>query len=68
MKNIRDVLIVIGLLICIIILIACVISTAIFYFNNPDMTDLRRLIENPKPAIIAIIAFIMAKILLNKLK
>lgn len=29
----------------------CLISSTIFYFQNPDMTELRRLIEFPWPTI-----------------
>lgn len=29
----------------------CLISATIFYFQNPDMTELRRLIEFPWPTI-----------------
>ena len=32
-------------------MIICVIASGIFYFQNPDMTDLRRFIEYPQPAI-----------------
>lgn len=32
-------------------MIACVVSAMVFYFQNPDMTELRRLIEFPWPTI-----------------
>lgn len=28
-------------------MLACVVSATVFYFQNPDMTELRRLIEFP---------------------
>lgn len=32
-------------------MLACAVSATIFYFQNPDMTELRRLIEFPWPTI-----------------
>lgn len=34
-------------LISLIGMLACVISATVFYFQNPDMTELRRFIEFP---------------------
>lgn len=31
--------------------VACAVCATVFYFQNPDMTELRRLIEFPQPAI-----------------
>lgn len=39
-------------------MIACVIAATVFYFNNPDMTGLRRLIECPEPTIGCIVCWI----------
>ena len=39
-------------------LIACGIAAMVFYFQNPDMTDLRRLIEYPGPSIWAVVCLI----------
>ena len=43
-------------------MIICVITSTVFYFQNPDMTALRRFIEYPAPTIWAIICFVCAKI------
>ena len=32
-------------------MLACTVSATVFYFKNPDMTELRRLIEFPWPTI-----------------
>lgn len=32
-------------------MIACAVCATVFYFQNPDMTGLRRLIEFPQPTI-----------------
>lgn len=32
-------------------MLACSVSAAVFYIQNPDMTELRRLIEFPWPTI-----------------
>ena len=32
-------------------MIACAVSAMVFYFQNPDMTELRRFIEFPWPTI-----------------
>ena len=32
-------------------MVACAVCAMVFYFQNPDMTELRRLIEFPQPAI-----------------
>ena len=32
-------------------MVACAVCATVFYFQNPDMTELRRLIEFPQPAI-----------------
>lgn len=42
--------------------IICAIAAIIFYFQNPDMTGLRRFIEYPAPSIWAIICFVCEKI------
>ncbi len=36
-----------------------IIWSAIFYFQNPDMTELRQFIENPIPSIIAIVGILI---------
>ena len=41
-----------------IALIIAAIWSTIFRFQNPDMTDLRLVIENPTPTIIAIVSLI----------
>lgn len=46
------------IVLAIIAIIGCGIAAAIFYFQNPDMTELRRFIEYPAPSIIALIAVI----------
>lgn len=54
-KEFIGVILTIGSLIGIVV---CAIVSTIFYFQNPDMTDLRRLFEYPEPAIGAVICFI----------
>ena len=54
-KEIIGVVLVIGGLIG---LIACAVAAVIFYFQNPDMTDLRRLIEYPEPSIWAVVCLV----------
>lgn len=39
-----------------------IVWNAIFYFQNPDMTELRRFIENPIPSIIAIAGVLVVEI------
>lgn len=39
------------IVIALIGMLVCVISSTIFYFRNPDMTELRRFIEFPWPTI-----------------
>lgn len=39
------------MVIALIGMLVCVISSTIFYFRNPDMTELRRFIEFPWPTI-----------------
>lgn len=38
-------------------IIACGIASVVFMVKNPDMTDMRRLIEYPDPAIWIIICY-----------
>lgn len=40
-------------------IIGCAIAAVIFYFQNPDMTALRRFIEYPAPSIIALVAMVV---------
>lgn len=40
-------------------IIGCAIASVIFYFQNPDMTALRRIIEYPAPSIIALVAMVV---------
>ena len=40
-------------------MLACAVSATIFRIQNPDMTELRRLIEFPWPTIGATICFVM---------
>lgn len=46
-KTIRFILTTVSL----IDMLACVVGATVFYFQNPDMTELRRLIEFPWPTI-----------------
>ena len=46
----------------IIAVIVCTISAIIFAFQNPDMTELRRLLEYPEPSIIGLISLVIAQI------
>lgn len=39
-------------------LIACAIAVIVFYFQNPDMTGLRRFLEYPEPSIWAVVCII----------
>lgn len=39
-----------------------IVWSAIFYFQNPDMTQLRQFIENPTPSIIAIAGVLIVEI------
>lgn len=32
-------------------MVACAVCATVFYFQNPDMTELRRFIEFPQPTI-----------------
>lgn len=43
-------------------LIASVIATFVFYFQNPDMTELRRFMEYPTPTICGIVCFIAVEV------
>lgn len=43
----------------IVMILGSAIADTIFECNNPDMTDMRRLIENPSPAITSVIGYIV---------
>lgn len=58
-KEVIGALLIIG---CFIGLIACGIAAFGFYFQNPDMTALRRFMEYPDPSIWAVICYIGARI------
>lgn len=46
-------------LIGVVMIVGSGIADAIFEWNNPDMTDMRRLIENPSPTITSVIGCIV---------
>lgn len=46
-------------LVSLIGMLACVISATVFYFQNPDMTELRRFIEFPWPTIGAVVCLVV---------
>lgn len=43
------------MIISLIGMLACAVSATVFYVQNPDMTELRRLIEFPWPTIGAVV-------------
>lgn len=43
----------------IVMILGSAIADTIFEWNNPDMADMRRLIENPSPAITSVIGYIV---------
>lgn len=43
------------MIISIIGMVACAVCATVFYFQNPDMTELRRFIEFPWPTIGAVV-------------
>ena len=47
------------IIVAIIAIIGSAVAAVIFYFQNPDMTELRRFIEYPAPSIIALIAIVV---------
>lgn len=47
------------IVLAIIAIIGSAVASVIFYFQNPDMTELRRFIEYPAPSIIALIAIVV---------
>lgn len=55
MRKITGSILVVGGLIGIL---CCAVVATIFYFKNPDMTELRRFLEYPAPTILAIIFLI----------
>lgn len=57
-NNIKTTIGMILILIAFIAMIVAAIWSMIFNFQNPDMTDLRLVIENPGPTIIAIVSLI----------
>ena len=59
MKNIKYGIALILICIALIMMIGAAISSIIFQFQNPDMTEIRCLIENPGPSIVAVIALII---------
>ena len=59
MKNIKYGIAVILICVALIMMIGAAIASIIFQFQNPDMTDIRCLIENPGPSIVAVIALII---------
>lgn len=56
--NIKNIIGLILILASIIGLLACVVFATVFYFQNPDMTELRRFIEYPEPTIGAVVCMI----------
>lgn len=40
-------------------MLACSVSATVFYIRNPDMTELRRLIEFPWPTIGAVVCLVV---------
>ena len=46
-------------LVSLIGMLACVISAMVFYFQNPDMTELRQFIEFPWPTIGAVVCLVV---------
>ena len=56
--NTKTILGLIFILIAFITLIIAAIWSIVFQFQNPDMTELRLLIENPYPTVVAIISLI----------
>jgi uncharacterized membrane protein len=57
-NNIKTTIGMILILIAFIAMIVAAIWSIVFNFQNPDMTDLRLVIENPGPTIIAIVSLI----------
>ena len=43
-------------------LVVCGIAAGIFYWQNPDMTTLRRLLEYPEPTIWAVVCYIAGRV------
>jgi hypothetical protein len=60
--KIKDVIAVVLVLGGIIGVIVCAITALVFYFQNPDMTALRRSMEFPWPTIGALISFIATEV------
>lgn len=58
-KDIIGVLLTLGGLIG---LVVCAVCACAFYFQNPDMTGLRRLIEYPAPTIGAVVCWVITMI------
>ena len=53
----------------VIVLISATMDTTLFHFKNPDMTELRLLMEHPAPAIaslIALVSILVGKGLISK--
>ena len=66
--KIKDLIGIILILGSVIGLIICVIASAVFYIQNPDMTALRRFIEYPAPSIWAVVCFIVGRVGLKLIK
>lgn len=62
MKNNKDLTILgcVLIIVAFVVMICCAVASTIHYFQNPDMTELRRLIEYPAPSIIAVVALVVA--------
>lgn len=43
---------------CLVVIIGCGIASIVISVKNPDMTEMRRLVEYPQPAIIGCIALV----------
>ena len=67
MKNVKVILGFIMVFGGFIAAMGCVIAALVFAFQNPDMTELRRLLEYPGPSVIGLISlgimYLGAKIL-----
>ena len=58
MKNVKNIFGKVLIVAAFCMMIGSVIASVIFQFQNPDMTDIRCLIENPGPSIVAVLSFI----------
>lgn len=62
MKNAKAIIGIILILLGFITILCCAVWAIVFHIQNPDMTEMRMLIENPYPTIFCVIGYVVGRI------